>query len=83
MFYPIRCFTCGKPLGHLAEEFHKRVKNGEDPEKVLDELGVKRICCRRTIIATKPDLLFQIVIYKPHPRRSAFENIDGLVELEE
>ena len=26
-----------------------RVSAGEDPEKVLDELGVKRYCCRRML----------------------------------
>ncbi len=48
---PVRCFTCGAPLGHLWEEFKKRVERGEDPEKVLDSLGVKRYCCRRMLIS--------------------------------
>ncbi len=48
---PVRCFTCGTPLGHLWEEFKKRVEQGEDPEKVLDSLGVKRYCCRRMLIS--------------------------------
>jgi len=48
---PIRCFTCGKPIGHLYEEFRKRVEMGEDPKKVLDELNVKRYCCRRMLIS--------------------------------
>jgi len=46
---PVRCFTCGAPLGHLWEEFKKRISQGEEPSKVLDELGVKRYCCRRTL----------------------------------
>ncbi len=42
-----RCFSCGKPLGHLWEEFKERVEvNGEDSKKVLDELGLERFCCR-------------------------------------
>ncbi len=48
---PVRCFTCGAPLGHLWEEFKKRVEQGEDPEKVLDSLGVRRYCCRRMLIS--------------------------------
>ncbi len=52
MLPPIRCPSCGKPLGHLWEEYEKRVRNGEDPGKVLDELGIKRYCCRRTMLAT-------------------------------
>ncbi|AEA13303.1 DNA-directed RNA polymerase subunit N [Thermoproteus uzoniensis 768-20] len=51
MMAPIRCFTCGRPLGHLWEPFKRRVLAGEDPGKVLDELGVTRYCCRRTLLA--------------------------------
>jgi len=52
MIIPVRCFTCGKVLGSIFEEYKKRVYiDGEDPKKVLDELGVKRYCCRRTIIS--------------------------------
>ncbi|MFH1066162.1 MAG: DNA-directed RNA polymerase subunit N, partial [Nanoarchaeota archaeon] len=27
---PIRCFSCGKPIGHLWEEYKTRVAKGED-----------------------------------------------------
>ena len=49
--FPVRCFTCGAPIGHLWEEFKKRVEAGEDPGKVLDDLGVKRYCCRRMLVS--------------------------------
>ncbi|ABO09516.1 DNA-directed RNA polymerase subunit N [Pyrobaculum calidifontis] len=51
MIIPVRCFTCGKPLGHLYAVFKKRVLAGEHPGRVLDELGVVRYCCRRTLMA--------------------------------
>ncbi|RLI01376.1 DNA-directed RNA polymerase subunit N [Candidatus Bathyarchaeota archaeon] len=51
MIIPIRCFTCGAVIGDKWEEFSNRVKAGEDPAKVLDELGVKRYCCRRMLIS--------------------------------
>ncbi len=54
MIIPIRCMTCGAPLAQYWEEFRKRVEAGEDPEKVLDDLGVKRFCCRRTLLAHVP-----------------------------
>ncbi|MEM3091785.1 MAG: DNA-directed RNA polymerase subunit N, partial [Candidatus Pacearchaeota archaeon] len=41
MIIPIRCFSCGKPIGHLFEEYKKRVSEGEKPGKVLDELGLE------------------------------------------
>jgi DNA-directed RNA polymerase subunit N len=46
MIIPIRCFSCGKPVGHLWEDFKERVSGGEDMKKVLDSLGLERNCCR-------------------------------------
>jgi len=40
-----------KTIGHLWEEYIKRVKQGEHPAKVLDDLGVKRYCCRRMFLS--------------------------------
>ncbi|HDO20462.1 MAG: DNA-directed RNA polymerase subunit N [archaeon GB-1867-097] len=51
MMVPIRCFTCGAPIGDKYEEFLKRVRKGEDPGKVLDDLGIKRYCCRRMFLS--------------------------------
>ena len=50
MLIPVRCFSCGKVIGHLHEEFVKRVKTGKNPKKVLDELGVERYCCRAVLL---------------------------------
>jgi len=50
MIIPIRCFSCGKPIGQLWEEFKKRAAEGENPKKVLDELGLDRYCCRSMFI---------------------------------
>ena len=46
MIIPIRCFSCGKPVGHLWGEYKQRVKQGDVPKEVLDELGLERYCCR-------------------------------------
>ena len=51
MMIPIRCFTCGKIVGDKWEEYDRRVKNGEEPSKVLDDLGLTRYCCRRMILS--------------------------------
>ena len=51
MIIPVRCFTCGKVIADKWEDFSKRVKAGEDPKKVLDNLGVTRYCCRRMILS--------------------------------
>ena len=50
MIIPVRCFTCGKVVGSAYPEYKKRVEMGEDPEKVLDDLGLERYCCRRMIV---------------------------------
>ncbi|MGC8993388.1 MAG: DNA-directed RNA polymerase subunit N [Candidatus Aenigmatarchaeota archaeon] len=62
--FPVRCFTCGKVIGHLWEEYKKRVENGEDPAKVLDSLGVKRFCCRR-IFLTHVEVFDKVAKFKP------------------
>jgi len=50
MIIPIRCFSCGKPVAHLWEKYKERVKNNENPKKVLDDLGLKRYCCRAVML---------------------------------
>lgn len=51
MIIPVRCFSCGKVVGDKWEPFKKRVDAGEEPGKVLDDLGVTRYCCRRMILS--------------------------------
>ena len=63
MIFPVRCFTCGKVIGHLWEEFKSRVDRGEDPGKVLDELGIKKQCCRRMFIS-HIDMIDEIIKYE-------------------
>ena len=50
MIIPIRCFSCGKPIAHLWEDFKKRVGAGEEAKKVLDDLGLERYCCRAVFL---------------------------------
>jgi DNA-directed RNA polymerase subunit N len=50
MIIPIRCFSCGKPMAHLWEEYKERVAKGEDRKKVMDDLGVERYCCRAILL---------------------------------
>lgn len=64
MIIPVRCFTCGKPVGHLWEEYKKRIENGEDAGKVMTELGLKRYCCRQLFMG-HVDLLEEVSKFKP------------------
>lgn len=51
MIIPVRCFTCGSVIGDLYYKFEEEVKKGRPPKEVLDELGVKRYCCRRMLLS--------------------------------
>ncbi len=46
----IRCVHCGKILGHLYEPFLKFLDEGKTPEEAYRLLGLKRYCCRMSII---------------------------------
>lgn len=63
MIIPIRCPSCGKVIGHLWEQYKERVEAGEDRKKVLDELGLKRYCCR-AIFMGHVDLLDIVARFK-------------------
>ncbi len=63
MIMPVRCWSCGKPIGHLWEDFSERVKKGESRKKVLDSLGLKRYCCRAVIMG-HVDLIDTIAQFK-------------------
>ena len=61
MIIPIRCMSCGKPVGHLLEAYQKESKK-RNPAKVLDELGLERYCCR-SLFLTHIDLIPRIARY--------------------
>ncbi len=63
MIIPIRCFSCGKPIGQLWEEYNKQVEQGKDPKKVFDELGLERYCCRALFLG-HIDLLEKVSQFK-------------------
>lgn len=63
MIVPIRCWSCGKPVAQLYAEYKKRVESGEEPGKVLDNLGIKRYCCRAMFLG-QTDLLEDVAKFK-------------------
>jgi len=63
LIIPVRCYTCGYPIGRHWDEYRRRVSAGEDPKKVLDDLGIKRYCCRR-ILLSHVSLITEIAYYK-------------------
>lgn len=63
MIIPIRCFSCGKPIAHLWEEYKKRVAGGEDAAKVFVELGIERYCCKSMFLG-QADLIEEVAKFK-------------------
>lgn len=59
MIIPVRCFSCGKPIAQLWEDFKTRVEKGEDPNKVLNDLNMKRYCCRSMFVG-QVDLIDEV-----------------------
>lgn len=51
MIIPIRCFTCGKPVGQYWEEYQKGIKAGRNSKNLLDKLGIERYCCRALFLS--------------------------------
>lgn len=63
MIIPIRCPSCGKPVSHLWQQYCDRVERGEERKKVLDELGLKRYCCRALFLG-HVDLIDTVAKFK-------------------
>ena len=63
MIIPVRCFGCGKPIGHLWEELKKKSEAGEDKAKLLDEMKIERYCCRAAFLG-QSDILTEIAKFK-------------------
>ncbi len=69
MLIPVRCFTCGNLIADKYGDYQNKVKSGEDPEKILDSLGVKRYCCRRMLLTTVETIQQVIPFYEAIQRR--------------
>ncbi|MEM2948064.1 MAG: DNA-directed RNA polymerase subunit N [Candidatus Anstonellales archaeon] len=63
MEFPVRCFTCGKIIGHMYEQYKKLVADGKSPKEAMDELGINRYCCRRMFI-THVELEDEVIKYR-------------------
>lgn len=52
MIIPIRCFSCGQVVAHNYEEYIKKIAEKKKTSKeILDELGIKKYCCRRMYVS--------------------------------
>lgn len=73
MIIPVRCFTCGKVVGNLWEKWLELLQQDKSEayalillfiffSEALDELELKRYCCRRMVL-THADLIEKLLMY--------------------
>lgn len=63
MMPPVRCFTCGAVVGDVFEDYAAKIAAGKKPAAALDELGVKKYCCRRMLLSHL-DIVDEIIAFK-------------------
>ncbi len=59
---PVRCFTCGKVVGDKWGQYLAMMLANKTEGEALDELGLRRYCCRRMIL-THVDLIEKLLQY--------------------
>ncbi len=70
MLVPVRCFTCGRLIADKYEDYQNKIKAGEEPIKVLDELGMDRYCCRRMLLTSVETIQQVIPFYEAMHNRN-------------
>jgi DNA-directed RNA polymerase subunit N len=66
---PVRCFTCGNLIADKFDDYQTKLKAGEEPEKVLNELQINRYCCRRMLLTTVETIQQVIPFYESIQKR--------------
>ena len=62
MMIPIRCYTCGKVIAQLYDDYIEGLKEGKESNELLDSFGLTRYCCRRMLI-THVELIDNILTF--------------------
>jgi DNA-directed RNA polymerase subunit N (RpoN/RPB10) len=68
MIIPVRCFTCGAVTGNKYDTYFKLMLDGMKSGDAMNELKLKRYCCRRMIL-THVDLIDKLLAYNAYQGR--------------
>jgi len=62
MIIPVRCYSCGKVIGNLYEQYQQLLNEDYTEAEALDALRLDRFCCRRMILS-HIDLIDDLIPY--------------------
>ncbi len=68
MIIPVRCFTCGKVVANKYESYVAKLQAGTEFAVAMNELGLKRYCCRRMVL-THVNLIDKLLQYHSFTRK--------------
>lgn len=73
MIIPIRCFTCNKEISSKYSKYLDKRKSGLSAAVAMDELGIKRLCCRRMYLSNV-DIADQLLNFEKYDSSDYLEN---------
>jgi DNA-directed RNA polymerase subunit N (RpoN/RPB10) len=59
---PVRCYSCNYIISAKQNQYEKKILEGKTPKEALDELKIKRYCCR-SLILTYVNLIDKLIEY--------------------
>ena len=65
--FPVRCFTCGKTINHLYDEYTEHNKTKASSHIFFDIKNIRKMCCKRMFMC-HVDLTDDVLLYKPRER---------------
>lgn len=77
----IRCHTCGKVIANLYSSYQNKLSEGKTVGESLDEIGLKRICCRMRMmnpfkISSRPPT------FETHGLSTTYDDLSDLLEVD-